>query len=415
MQEEPGTVPGDPGDRPSFSATARRVTLSGFPGGSALPKVLPFAPEVAVLGTGSALGSRRVDNKTLEGMVSGFDPASGDFSTWVERVTHIRSRQFCVEGETAGTMGTLAAQRALEASGLSGEAVDLCIVCTFTPKELFPGDAVDIARSLNPRCGVFSIGAACAGSVYGLAMAFGMVKSGLHRNVMVVGVENLVLATNFADPLTAILFGDGAGAVLVGRREGGAPNTGFIDRVVLRHDHAPGTIMMDNANVAFPDRVVSGPLHATDATTLKRQYITMGGGPRVLRNAVNAMAESTVNLLGYTMEDLKKGEPGLRSLLDELHFVPHQANGRIVDGLMEKLGMPEERVYRTIYHAGNMSAATNVYTLDYAVREGNLRRHENADGSVDIGPCGRRLQKGDLVILTTIGGGYIYGSVGFRL
>jgi 3-oxoacyl-[acyl-carrier-protein] synthase-3 len=115
------------------------------------------------------------------------------------------------------------------------------------------------------------------------------------------------------------------------------------------------------------------------------------------------------------VDDLKRNEPGLRALLDELHFVPHQANGRIVDGLMEKLGMPEERVYRTIYHAGNMSAATNVYTLDYAVREGNLRRRENADGTIDIGPCGRRLRKGDLVILTTIGGGYIYGSVGFRL
>ncbi len=380
-----------------------------------MSKALPFAPDVAVLGTGSCLGSRAVDNPTLQGMVSNYDPSSGDFSTWVERVTHIRTRHFCAEGETAGTMGTAAAQRALEASGLPGEAVDLCIVCTFTPKVLFPGDAVDIARSLNPSCGVYTIAAACAGSVYGLAMAFGMVKAGLHRNVMVVGVENLVMAMNFADPLTAILFGDGAGAVLVGRREGGAPGTGFIDRVVLRHDHSPGTIMMDNANVAFPDRVASGPAHATDATTLRRQYITMGGGPRVLRNAVNAMAESTVNLLGYTVDDLKRNDPGLRALLDELHFVPHQANGRIVDGLMEKLGMPEERVYRTVYHAGNMSAATNVYTLDYAVREGNLRRRENPDGTVDIGPCGRRLKKGDLVILTTIGGGYIYGSVGFRL
>ena len=136
-----------------------------------MPKVLPFVPDVAVLGTGSALGSRKVDNHALEGMVSNFDPASGDFSTWVERVTHIRSRQFCAEGETAGTLGTLAAQRALEASGLPGEAVDLCIVCTFTVKELFPGDAVDIARSINPRCGVYTIAAACAGSIYGLAMA----------------------------------------------------------------------------------------------------------------------------------------------------------------------------------------------------------------------------------------------------
>ena len=379
---------------------------------------LPFAHEVGVLGTGSQLGSRVVDNPTLERIVRGYDASSGDFSQWVERVTHIRSRNFCAEGESAGTMGIAAAKRALEASGTDPAAVDLVIACTFTTSELFPGDAVDIARSLNPRCGVFTVAAACAGSLYGLATAFGMVRAGLHRNVMVVGVEHLTRAMNFADPLTAILFADGAGAVLIGRRPHPDPGSGFVDRVVLRHDYAPGTIMMDNANVALADRV------AGDAATraapgadalVKRQFIRMEGGPRVLRNAVNAMADTVVTLLGFTMDDLKRDDPALRELLRQVHLVPHQANGRIVDGLQEKLGIPEEQVYRTIYFAGNMSAATNVVTLDYAFREGNLRRRENPDGTVEIGPCGRRLRKGDLVVVTTIGGGYIYGAVGFRV
>jgi 3-oxoacyl-[acyl-carrier-protein] synthase-3 len=380
-----------------------------------LAKPLPFVPEVAVLGTGSTLGSRVVDNAALEPMVRNYDRSSGDFSGWVERVTHIRERRFCGPDETAGTLGITAARRALEAAGRTGEDVDLVIACTFTVKELFPGDAVDIARSMNPRCGVYTIAAACAGSVYGLAMAFALVKAGLFRNVMVVGVENLTMATNFDDPVTAILFGDGAGAVLVGRREGGAPGTGFLDRVVLRHEYAPGTIMMDNTNVAHPGVVVGDASARGADLLLRRQFIRMEGGPRVLRNAVNAMSAAVVELLGFTTADLKADLPALREVLQQVHLVPHQANGRIVDGIQEKLGIPEERVYRTIYHAGNMSAATNLYTLDYAVREGNLRRREVPGGPAEIAPCGRRLREGDLVVLVTIGGGYIYGAVGFRL
>jgi 3-oxoacyl-[acyl-carrier-protein] synthase III len=124
---------------------------------------------------------------------------------------------------------------------------------------------------------------------------------------------------------------------------------------------------------------------------------------------------ATLELLGYGLEDLRAGDPGLRAALEKVHLIPHQANGRIVDGVQERLGLPEDRVYRTLYFAGNMSAATNLFTLDHARREGNLRRREREDGTGEIAPCGRRLGKGDLVILTSIGAGYIYGAVGFRL
>ena len=160
--------------------------------------------------------------------------------------------------------------------------------------------------------------------------------------------------------------------------------------------------------------VNAAPNPGADAL-VRRQYLSMGGGPRVLRNAVNAMSETVVELLGFTVDDLKADHPGLRELLNQVHLVPHQANGRIVDGLQEKLGVPVEQVYRTVYFAGNMSAATNVVTLDHAIREGNLRRSEKPDGPADIIPCGRRLRRGDLVVVTTIGGGYLYGAVGFRL
>lgn len=380
-----------------------------------MAKPLPFVPEVGLLGTGSCLGSRRVDNAALEPLVGNYDASSGSFAPWVERVTHIQERPFCAEGETVATMGIAAAHRAIEASGVPKEEIDLVLLCSFTFTELYPGDCVDIARSINPRCGTVNVSGGCAGSVYGTAMALAMVRAGHARNVVVIGAEQLTSVTDFDDPITAILFSDGAGALVVGRRRDGAPGTGFLDRSVLKHDYAPTNITMSNANVTVPARVVGPAPGRRHRVAVERQALAMSGGPRVLRNAINAMAEVTVELLGYTMEDLKAGDPGLRSLLDQVHLVPHQANGRIVDGLQERLGLPEERVYRTVYFTGNMSAATNMVTLDQAMRTGNHRRREREDGTGEITPCGRRLGPGDLVVLATIGGGYLYGAVGFRL
>jgi 3-oxoacyl-[acyl-carrier-protein] synthase III len=201
----------------------------------------------------------------------------------------------------------------------------------------------------------------------------------------------------------------------VGRRERPEPETGFIDRVVLRHDYSPRNITMGNANLGIPGRLLGRSEKSRTGQAVERQYIVMSGGARVLRNAVTAMADATLELLGYRPEDLKGDDPGLRALLEKVHLIPHQANGRIVDGLQERLGLPEEHVYRTVYRAGNMSSATNMYTLDYAVREGNLRRRERPDGTGDVTPCGRRIARGDLVVMVTIGAGYIYGAVGFRL
>jgi 3-oxoacyl-[acyl-carrier-protein] synthase III len=121
-------------------------------------------------------------------------------------------------------------------------------------------------------------------------------------------------------------------------------------------------------------------------------------------------------VLGFTPQDLKDGNPELRAMLDRARIVPHQANGRIVDGLQEKLGVPRENLYRTIYFTGNCSAATNVYTLDYAMRTGNLQREEPPEGSERMGklsPCGRTIRKGDLVVIVSIGAGYTYGAVAF--
>ncbi len=372
-----------------------------------------ITPGAAVLGTGSVLGSRVVTNEALKELVRNYDEASGDFATWVERVTHIQTRPWFTDGESVGSTGTLAAKRALEAARVDPGDVDLVILCSFTEVDLYPGDRVDIARALNSRCGTVVLSAGCAGSVYGVSVAAGMVKSDLCRHVVVVAAEQLIGTVDFNDPLTAILFGDGAASVVVGKPR--HPGQGFVDRVVLKHQYSPANITMKNANLAVGARVLGPDKRAKEGQAVERQFLRMGGGPRVLRNAIQAMAETTVELLGYTVEDLKEEDPSLRKDLDRVFLVPHQANGRIVDGLQEKLGLDPDRVYRTIYHSGNMSCVTNLYTLDYAIRTGNLRREEQPDGRGKVSPCGRRLRRGDTVILTTVGAGYIYGAVGFTL
>jgi 3-oxoacyl-[acyl-carrier-protein] synthase-3 len=379
-----------------------------------LSERLPFCRDVGILGTGSCLGSRVIDNRTLQPLVANYDAASGDFDAWVQRVTHIQERRFCGPDETVGTMASEAARRAVEAAKIDPETVDLVLIGTFTPRELYPGDHVQVAHSINGHCGAVTVNGGCSGSIYSMAMAYGMVRAGLLRNVVVIGAEQLTGATNYDDPITAILFGDGSGAAVVGRRDGRTGPGGFIDRVVLKHDPSRN-IHMENANLLLPPRDLGKHERSSTGRAIVRQFLTMEGGPRVLRNAVNAMAEATVKLLGFTLDDLKDGNPELRTILDEVHLVPHQANGRIVDGLQEKLGLSAERVYRTVYHAGNMSAATNMYTLDHAMRRGNLRREDLPDGRGRVTPCGRPLATGDLVVLVTIGAGYIYGAVGFRV
>jgi 3-oxoacyl-[acyl-carrier-protein] synthase-3 len=371
--------------------------------------------EVAVLGTGSALPERVVTNAELRQYVHNYDESSGDFSAWVDRVTHIQERRWIDPArETAGTLGLASAKRALEAAKLKPQDVDHVVFCSFTVKEMFPGDPSWMVNELGMQCGAFMMTAACAGSVWGVTLARSLVQSGQFRNVLVVGSECVSRATDLYDPLTAVLFADAAGALVVGRKSDGEA-TGFYGKSVLRFEWAAEAINMWNGNSATPDHLLG---ERRDLLTMQqeRPVLRMVAGPRVLRNAVNRMAQAVVECLGFTMDDLKDENPALREVLSRVRIIPHQANGRIVDGLQEKLGVPPESVYRTVYHTGNSSAATTTYTLDYAVRVGNLRREEPPEGSNRMGaisPCGRRIEKGDLVVMVSIGAGYLYGAVAF--
>lgn len=373
--------------------------------------MLTVQRDVALLGTGRALPERRVSNAELRGLVRNYDEGSGDFALWVDRVTHIQDRYWIDPArESAGSLGETAARQALERSGVAASEVDHLIFCSFTYNEIFPGEHVKIVRNLGMTCGAFQMTAACAGSLYGMNLARALVMSGQCRNVMVVGVECLSRCTNFDDPVTAILFGDSAGAMLIGRKSDGRA-TGFAGTPILRTEYSADAIFMMNGNAPTQDRI-----SATDDKLALRPMLAMQGGPRVLRSAVTRMADAVVECLGFTPQDLKDESPALRDVLSRVKLIPHQANGRIVDGLQEKLGLPRENVYRTIYFTGNCSAATNVFTLDYAVREGNLDRIAPAEGSQEMGrivKTGAPIANGDLVVMVSIGAGYSYGAMAF--
>jgi 3-oxoacyl-[acyl-carrier-protein] synthase-3 len=373
-------------------------------------------PQVQVTGTGSCVGERVVDNHALEGLIHGYDATrSGPFGEWVDQVTHIHERPFTGPATRSSDMALEASKKALERASVDPADVDLVIYASFTPSEMIPGDHCILADRLGAkRAGTFNLMGACAGSIYGLGLAYGMVASGAMRHVLVVGAETISPLLNYHDPLTAILFADGAGAALVSRAERGAPGTGMLPPI-LTFEYSATAIRLGNSNNPHGMRCFAPAEDKPSHALVERALIEMAGGPSVLKNAVLHMAGLTVRTMGYELADLKNGEPTLVESLSKARLVPHQANGRIVDSLADRLGMPPARVIRTIYRYGNMSAASNLVALDFGVRRGNLDRVLDEKGRVlEVRETPDRIEKGDLVLLPSIGGGYVMGCIAFR-
>jgi 3-oxoacyl-[acyl-carrier-protein] synthase-3 len=370
---------------------------------------------IYVSGTGSYVPDDVVTNEALEDLVIGYRPEEDiSFSDWVDRVTHIRERRILDRDGSSGLLAREACRRAIEDSGVDPAEIDLFIMATFTPKNIYPGEETRLVEELGmDGAATFYLTAACAGAIYGLQISHAFLRAGFYRHALVVGSEHLTTAVDFSDPITSILFADGAGAAVLSRRDEEGPG-GTARTMVLGSNYVPGNIMMDNNNAPPRSRVttVEGPDGPREL--VEREYLRMEGGPRVLRIAVNAMAKATVEGLGFTMKDLKAGDPDLRRLLDRVKVCPHQANGRIIDGLRDKLGVSEEQMYKTIYRYGNISAASNLITLDYAVRRGNMRRVIEDDKVLEVeDDVPPRIEPGDLVALPTVGAGYLTGCFTF--
>jgi len=313
------------------------------------------ALRAVIKGTGSALPKRRVSNAELAEKVDTSDE-------WITERTGIKFRHIADEGETTATLGAEAARNALAAAEMSASDIDLIIVATCTPDQTFPAAATKIQHMLGHTGGVaFDVAAVCSGFLYAFSVAESMIRAGSAKNALVIGSETMTRLLDWEDRGTCVLFGDGAGAVVLSGEVG--------DRGALATRlHADGR----HNELLYVD---GGPSTTGTVGKLRMQ------GREVFRHAVT-------NLSSVMHEVLD--EAGIDAA-DIDWVVPHQANARIIDATVRKLGLPAERVVLTVSEHANTSAASVPLALDVAVRDG-------------------RIKKGDIVVLEAMGGGFTWGA-----
>jgi len=319
-------------------------------------------PRAAVLGTGSCLPKRVLRNQDLERMVETSDD-------WITSRTGIRCRRIAGPGEENYRLASKAARRALDMAGMRAEELDLIVVATITPHMLMPSCACFVQAEIGARSAVaFDLNAACSGFLYGLDMVDHYIAGRPEMKVLLIGSETLSARVNWQDRNTCILFGDGAGAaVLSGRSRGGV-----IGSNLFADGRLWNLLYMDSPASLNPDLA-----SATDQGC----YIRMSGRD-VFKFAVRSMEDAVAGLL--TRLELTIGEVDL--------VIPHQANIRILHKLMERLSIPEEKVYINVDQYGNTSAASIPLALDEVNRQG-------------------RLHPGNRVLFCSFGGGFTWGAL----
>ncbi len=312
-----------------------------------------------ILGTGSALPKKRVSNDELAQRVDTSDE-------WIVARTGIRFRHIAGEGETTATLGAQAARHALEAAGIPADTVDLIILATATPDQTFPASATKIQALLGINdCVAFDVAAVCSGFLYALSVADSMIRTGAARRAIVIGAETFSRILDWEDRTTCVLFGDGAGAVVLEGQEGEA---GILSTKL----HADGR----HNEMLYVD---GGP-----STTDTVGHVRMKGS-EVFRHAVVNLATVMTEVLDST---------GLMPA-DVDWVVPHQANARILDATARKLGLSADQIVVTVDQHANTSAASVPLALDTAVRDG-------------------RIQRGQLLVLEAMGGGFTWGAAAVR-
>jgi 3-oxoacyl-[acyl-carrier-protein] synthase-3 len=312
-----------------------------------------------VAGVGSALPARKVTNEELAQSVDTTDE-------WIVERTGIRSRYIAAEGETTGSLAIAAARRALDSAGIDPREIGLIVLATATPDQTFPSTATKVQAALGiDDCIAFDVHAVCTGFLYALTVADSMLRSGSADKALVIGAETFSRILDWEDRATCVLFGDGAGALVLSAGE-------TEDGILATKLHADGR----HNDLLFVD---GGP--STTGTVGKLRM----KGREVFRHAV-------VNLAGVLNEVL--ADAGLTSG-DVDWVVPHQANQRILDATAKKLGLPSEKVVVTVDQHANTSAASVPLAFDTAIRDGRIKR-------------------GDVVVLEAMGGGFTWGAAALR-
>ncbi|MCA3250627.1 MAG: beta-ketoacyl-ACP synthase III [Pseudomonadota bacterium] len=315
-----------------------------------------------ITGTGSHLPPRRLSNADMVTLLAGRGIETSD--DWIVERTGIRARHFADDGVSASDLALPAARRALEAAGRRAEDVDLIVVATSTPDMVFPSTACLLQAKLGVHgCPAFDVQAVCSGFVYGLAVADAMIRAGSARCALVIGTEVFSRILDFDDRTTCVLFGDGAGAVVLE-----ASATPGILACELHADGRHAGILCTPGTVSG-GRVLGDPVLKMD-------------GQAVFRLAVGVLESAARSVLG------KAG----RTEADLDWLIPHQANIRIMQGTARKLKLPLDKLVATVDEHGNTSAASVPLALDVAVRDGRVR-------------------PGDTVMLEGVGGGFTWGAV----
>lgn len=311
-----------------------------------------------ILGTGSYLPTRQMTNAELEDKLDTSDE-------WIMSRTGIRSRYIAEGHETTSFMAGKAAQQALDSSGLEPEKVDMIIVATCTPDSFFPSVACHVQHQLNITRPIpaFDVSAACSGFIYAMDIAKQYIATGAANHILVVGSESMSKAVDWSDRATCVLFGDGAGAV------------------VLSASDKPG-ILGSVLHAAYDkDKLLS---YSNETVNDKKAFIEMRGN-EVFKLAVNVMGDIVDEILSAS--HLKKSD------IDWL--VPHQANIRIIQAIAKKLSLPMSQVIVTIENQGNTSAASIPLAIDASIRQ-------------------QRIRRGDVLLLESFGGGVTWGAMVIR-
>lgn len=312
-----------------------------------------------ITGTGGYLPEKVLTNRDLEEMVDTSDE-------WIAERTGIRQRHIVADGETTCDLAEKAARQAISAAGIDIQSIDLIIVATTTPDRVFPSTACLLQRRLDIHgCPAFDIQAVCTGFIYALDVADKFLRTGAATRALVVGAETMSRITDWTDRTTCVLFGDGAGAVILEASD--QPG------ILSTHLHADGQY---SELLTVPAGVSENP----QAFHSGRIGIHMQG---------NEVFKIAVNTLGRIVDETLAANGMDKSDIDWL--VPHQANIRIIAATARKLKMPMERVVTTIENHGNTSAASVPLALDVAVRDGSIKR-------------------GDVLLLEAFGGGFTWGS-----
>ncbi|TCP72811.1 beta-ketoacyl-ACP synthase III [Sphingomonas sp. PP-CE-1G-424] len=316
-----------------------------------------------VIGTGSALPARRVSNAELAEQVDTSDE-------WIVERTGIRFRHIAGEGETTATLAADACRRALAAAGIEAQSIDLIVLATATPDQTFPASATKVQAMLGINdCVAFDVAAVCSGFLYAVQVVDSMIRSGAAKRALVIGAETFSRILDWEDRTTCVLFGDGAGAIVLEAQETADDGGRGILTTKLHADGRHNELLY-----------VDGGVSTTGTVGKLRMK-----GREVFRHAVT-------NLASVMTESLAMA--GLSS--DQVDWVvPHQANARILDATARKLGLAPEKVVVTVDQHANTSAASVPLALDVAVRDGRVRQ-------------------GQIVVLEAMGGGFTWGAAVIR-